>query len=109
MGTILCNAFSINMLKGDSLIRFEQMTEEQFKVQLGSGKFVSAIGHATTAALLASRLDLPIEANRVEVSIEPGVLLYVAQVKGRLPEGHVLSEEEMQAVKIDYWLVSQEQ
>jgi len=106
---ILCNAFSVNMLSGDALVRFERVTEKQFQFQLGSGTFTNAIGHAATAALLTSRLDLQVEANRVEVSIEPGTLLYVAQVKGRLPEGHVLSEEEIQAVKIDYWLVSQEQ
>jgi hypothetical protein len=106
---ILANAFSINMLSGDSLVRFERMTQEQFAAHLRAGGFVSAIGHASTAAFLAERLGIQVPENRINVAVEPGVLLYVVQIKGRLPEGKVLSGEEIEAMPVEYWLVSQEQ
>jgi hypothetical protein len=106
---ILGNAFSINMLKGGAIIRFEPMTEDQFISQLKRGDFVSAVGHPATASFLSQRLGFDVPFNRIDVAIEPGMFLYVAQAKGRLPEGKVLSEEEMQAVEVQYWLVSQEQ
>lgn len=42
----------------------------------------SAVGHADTAAVLG------VECNRVNVSLKPGDIAYVAQLQGgRLPEG----------------------
>ena len=51
-------------------------------------RFISAVGHADTAAVLADELDLQVEANRIFVSLEKGDVLLVAQLTGgRLPEG----------------------
>ena len=57
------------------------------KALLSEG-FVSAVGHADTARLIASQLGLEVEVNRTSISLEPGDSLVVAQYTGpRLPEG----------------------
>lgn len=49
---------------------------------------VSAVGHADTAAVIASVLDCPVPANRATVKLEPGDRCIVAQYIGpRLAEG----------------------
>lgn len=110
MTTIIANAFSINMLSGDSLVRFEQLSEAQFisQVRATGQAVVSAVGHDGTAQLVSLVLDQDILQNRISVSLEWGMSLFVVQVKGRLPEGKVLSLEELRSVPVTYWLVTQE-
>lgn len=110
---ILANAFSINMLSGDALIRFEKLSEEQFAYQVNTLSqncpITSAIGHPATAQLVSAVLGQEIAMNRIPVRLEPGIYLFVIQVQGRLPEGKVLSLEELRSVPVTYWLVTQEQ
>ena len=70
---------------------------KEAKALLSDG-FVSAIGHEATAQLLSRLLDVTIPANRVMVTMKPGDKALVFQLLVRLPEGKVLSEEELRAV-----------
>jgi hypothetical protein len=70
---------------------------EAARERLGAG-FTSAIGHDASAAFLSALLGLPVPARRVAVSMAPGDTALVLRLKGRLPEGAVLSAEEMAAV-----------
>lgn len=72
----LLNAFSLQMLTtfpcGATFVEVEDLPEG----------LTSAVGHADTAAVLG------VECNRVNVSLKPGDIAYVAQLQGgRLPEG----------------------
>lgn len=64
--------------------------------------FVSAIGHAASAAFLSSVLGIEVPARRVSVTMEPGDEALVLRLVQRLPEGKLLSAEEM--AEVDYEL-----
>ena len=61
---------------------------------LGQG-FTSAVGHEGTAALLSQLLDIEVPINRVTITMAAGDAAVVLRVKQRLPEGVVLSAEQM--------------
>jgi hypothetical protein len=112
MTVYLANAFSANMLSadadGDSYIRFTRLSEFEVKALLSSGGFESTIGHPGTAQVLTEKLGLQVEANRKAVRLAKGDKLIVAQVEwpgGRLPEGRVLTKEEVEKLPIKYLLV----
>jgi hypothetical protein len=72
----ICNAFSLQMIdQFPARVLIEEVAEFPKGLE-------SAIGHADTAHVFGY------EPNRINVKIEPGEILYVAQLrKGRLPEG----------------------
>ena len=105
MRVILANAFSVNMLS-DSWVaaEFEKVDIETVKKVLRDG-FDSAIGHEATAAFLSKVLGFEVKANRKEVKVDENTVLIIAQVKQRLPEGKVLTEEELKNVPVEFWVV----
>lgn len=83
----LCNAFSLQMLKSvPANIQINEVSLQDVKdVQ---ERLISAIGHPDTAAVLGSMLDVTIHPARVNVALQSGSEIIVAQyVGGRLPEG----------------------
>ena len=84
----------------------EKITIEEAKQILTNNPFVSAIGHEATAKLLSQLLGINIPVNRVSVFFEPDDIGIHFFLKQRLPEGKVLSQEELE--KLDYWLVKSE-
>lgn len=67
--------------------------------------FVSAIGHAGSARFLSQLLGIPVEVDRRAISMEPGDRALVLRIKQRLPEGAVLSAEEMAAIPYELSLL----
>ena len=83
--TYLGNAFSLNMIPVENftLIRARKVTPADVPQSA-----ISVIGHADTAKIVSGILNYEVPANRVNVTLESGDVLYVAQYKGpRLPEG----------------------
>lgn len=79
----IANAFSLQMLSGDADISVRRIAVEDIPKDVES-----AIGHTDTAAVVSSMLGVELQPNRVNVSLEAGDVLYVAQLRGgRLPEG----------------------
>lgn len=81
----ICNAFSLQMLtQFPARVTVQEITaEEVAKLPL-----VSAIGHADTAAVLSNLLGQQLTANRINITLQPGESIIVAQLMGgRLPEG----------------------
>jgi hypothetical protein len=74
--------------------------------QLLSQGFVSAIGHEGTARLLTELLGVQVPYNRVSVSLQPGDVAIHFVLRARLPEGKILSYEELQ--NLDYYFVVSE-
>ena len=83
-------------------VSFRVATLEEVREMLREG-FVSAVGHEGTAKLLSQLLGIPVPVNRVSIWMEPGDIGVHFYLKKRLPEGTVLTEEEL--AKLDYWLV----
>jgi len=93
----LSNAFSLSMLtKLPVNVSVSEISIEQVK-QVLKGGFTSAVGHEPTAQLMSKLLNIPVPFNRIQVALNVGDILVVLQLLQRLPEGKVLSEEEIQA------------
>jgi hypothetical protein len=60
-----------------------------------AGGFVSAVGHAGTAALVSALLGVAVPVNRARVSLGPGDRALVVRVLERLPEGAALTHEQL--------------
>ena len=106
MTVYLANAFSLNMLaQSEAVIEVREVSEEEVRELLANTEFISAVGHQSTAELLSRRLGINVEFNRIEIKLEPGDTLIVAQLTQRLPEGAVLSEEELRQIPIRYFIV----
>jgi len=79
MTTYIANAFSLGMVPTANLpdVRFSPCNRPQ-----DTESMVSCVGHPDTAAVLG------VENNRIDVTLKPGDVMYVAQLQGgRLPAG----------------------
>jgi len=105
MKFIVTNAFSINMLaRAGQDIAFIPVNVRAVKNLLVNEKWVSAIGHVDTAAVVSTELGVEIQANRTNVELTRGeTSLIVAQYRGpRLPEGTTVLPE---GATIEWWQV----
>lgn len=70
-----------------------------------AGGFTSAVGHAASAAFLSAVLGVEVPASRIAVSMQPGDQALVLRLLDRLPEGQVLSPEQLAGVPYELaWL-----
>ena len=105
----LTNAFSINMLpKRHNKLDMVPINKEAVIEHLEHSDWVSAIGHADTAAMVGNLLGIDVPCNRTTVKLELGgyaqsAKLIVAQYSGpRLPEGTSVLPE---GATIEFWWV----
>jgi hypothetical protein len=82
----LGNAFSLQML---DLAQSALVSIVPVEIsEVSEADFISAIGHADTARVVSGLLGREVECQRINVRLQDGDILYVAQVTGgRLPEG----------------------
>jgi len=94
----------INYDKYDrAIIRLRRISVDEAREFLSRHEFVSAIGHQGTAQLMSQLLRIEIPMNRITVQLEQGDIFIAFMLKQRLPEGVVLTKEQLE--KLDYWLV----
>ena len=105
MTVYLANAFSLSMITPPTTISVIEASEDNVKRVIASG-FTSVIGHEATAKIVSSRIGTSVQVNRVSVQLRPGDLLVVFQLLTRLPEGKVLTEDEMKQVQAKWYVVS---
>jgi hypothetical protein len=73
--------------------------------RLGAGPSKSAIGHVASAEFLSTLLARPIVTQRLAIKMEPGDEALVFRLLDRLPEGVVLTEAQLHAVRYELaWL-----
>jgi hypothetical protein len=84
----LLNAFSLNMVaEPQGSLLFREIPLDEARNLLAAG-FMSAVGHADTAAVMASQLGVTVPTNRATIAFTKGDRAIVGQYKGpRLPEG----------------------
>ena len=88
------------ILPNFGLYRYSTITVEEARKLLMNNTFISAVGHEATAQFLTLLLGINIPFNRVSISMTKGDQALVFRLKTRLPEGRVLTIEEMK--NIDY-------
>ena len=79
---------------------FKKIVASEAKAFLSNDGFTSAVGHQGTADLLRKILGIPVPMNRVAIKMAMGDVAIVFRLRNRLPEGAVLSEQEL--AKLDY-------
>ena len=90
------NAFSLNMLSGDSVIKVSESSPDCVPVDA-----VSCIGHESTAKVVSQLLGREVPMNRVAVSLEAGDNIYVVTLSTsdgkpyRAPEGVILGQDDL--------------
>ena len=102
----LLNAFSPSMLPNDECVCFEEISLEKAKKLLSSEKIDSSIGHEGTAKVLQSLLGLNVETKRTQVTLKDNEQSIIATINMRLPEGTVLSREDMEKIPIRWILAT---
>jgi len=100
----LASAFALSMLQSKKAeIEVEEVGLEKAR-ELAKGA-VSVVGHESTARFLSQLLSMPISVNRVSIALNEGDEVLVFQLMTRLPEGKVLSEQELAQVPYKFYLV----
>lgn len=85
--------------------RFEPISVETAQKLLREG-YLSAIGHQASAQILTALLGVEVPVNRVPVYLQPDDQAIVLWLKERLPEGKVLTEEEMKTLRFELGLLT---
>lgn len=97
----ICNTFTLGMLKNrEGAFRYRRISLEEAIGYLKED-FESAVGHQATAELLSELLGFEIPVRRVQISLEQGDILIVAQLGVRLEEGKILSKDELYSLLKD--------
>ncbi len=68
--------------------------------------FVSAVGHSASADMMSKLLGIVIPVNRLHISMEPGDRALILRLMQRLPEGKVLTSEEIKATPFELGLLT---
>ena len=105
MTVYLANAFSLSMLTPPATVKVTEVGAEDVKNILKDG-FTSAVGHDTTAQTITAQLGIPVQVNRISIKLAPGDVLIVFQLLARLPEGKILSQDEMKQVAAKWFIVT---
>ena len=98
----ISNAFSISMLgqvpQQGLTVRVRPIHAGDVEGLLKIQEWKSAVGHASTAAVLSTLLGVEIPPNRVSITLQAGDVLIVFQLGIRLEEGKILSSDEVAAL-----------
>jgi len=76
-----------------------------YKNFFSENNIISAIGHSGTAEVLTLILNIQVATNRIQASCEPNDITLCFKLKERLPEGIVLSKEELEKLDYDFWVM----
>ena len=87
------------------VVSIQSLSLDDVKNMLLKEKYESIIGHEATAQLLTSLINIPIQFNRKSITLHDGDRLIVLQLMSRLPEGKVLTYEEIKNIKYTFVLV----
>jgi hypothetical protein len=75
---------------------------EDVRKLLHEKTFVSAVGHEGTANLMTRLIGIPIPVNRTAIKMAKWDVAIVFRLLTRLPEGKVLSEEELAQLPYEF-------
>ncbi|MCX7648280.1 MAG: DUF1874 domain-containing protein [Elusimicrobiales bacterium] len=104
----LVSSFSLSMVEEyPAKAEFEEVSVDYIKKLISENKIVFKIGHPSYASVLSEIFGVKIYAVREKLVFKKGESFVVAQIMAdRLPEGKVLTEEEIKKLKIKFVKVS---
>ena len=104
----ITNAFSVNMVPLTQAEEWASVYIKRIDVELARAiitgrknagwNIVSAVGHAGTAQIMTQLLSFEVPVNRIAIKLNEGDEAIVFQVLERLPEGKVLSKDEIETL-----------
>ncbi len=86
-----------------AVVELRRVSVEEAREIVHKTRWESAIGHEGSAVVLSELLDVKIPVNRRSIFLKKGDMGLHFFLKKRLPEGAILSAEELK--KLDFWLV----
>jgi len=100
---VVSNAFSPNMLEKSELVAVLRLDIDNAKWLVNEAyrngrPIISIVGHQSTASLLSQILGIEVPVNRVDYKLSEYDLLLVFTIPVRLPEGKVLTDEEIRQI-----------
>ena len=87
--------------KQEYVVSIQKIDLETARRIIREMEFTSAVGHEATAKVLTELLGVEIPYNRIAVKMREGDSAIHFVLRTRLPEGKVLSEEELRALDFD--------
>jgi len=91
------------MLTAPITVKVIEVNVEGVKDILKDG-FTSAVGHEATSQVISTQLGIQVPTNRISVKMVPGDVLIVFQLLARLPEGKILSEDELRQMPAKWYV-----
>lgn len=83
---------------------YRKSSDSEFQ---GEVQFTSAIGHQGSADVFNCLFpELQVEVNRMQAILQPGDQAICLKLKGRLPEGAILTMEELEEVGYEFYLLT---
>lgn len=78
---------------------------EDAKIIVRELEFVSAVGHASTAEVLTSLLEVDVQFNRLSIEPKHGDYFICFKLDRRPPEGAILNQESLEAVGYSFMIM----
>lgn len=103
----IVNAFSLSMLKltSEMTLKVQEVSTWIAKRIISSTDWISAVGHEDTAKVMSEILNIEVPANRIAIHVQEGDTLLVFQLLDRLPEGKILTSEELKHLRFRWYVV----
>lgn len=99
----------VAILNTSILTQFGAFTYRQVDIdaarQAVEGEILSAVGHDATAEILSTLLGRAIPVNRIKYEQPIGEPALVFKLRGRIPEGKILTVEEIEAIGYDFGIL----
>jgi len=85
---------------------FKEISISEVKALLSGVNFVSAIGHEGTATVMSQLTGIKIPVNRISIKMNRGDIAIIFRLLVRLPEGKVLSDQELKDLPYSFGLLT---
>jgi hypothetical protein len=107
----ILNAFTpamMSMAEGHGRVEFAVLADDAEAAAIAQRQGVeSCVGHQGAADLYSAKLGVPVSMNRISVQLARGETALLGQYTGpRLPEGRVLTAEELAGAGVRWMLVT---
>lgn len=100
------NAFSLAMLEWDAKVEVRWIGLEDAKKLVAIAENIkSIIGHESTAQVASALLGVELKTNKEAIKLTENDVLLVFQLMQRLPEGKILSTEEVKNLQFRWAVV----
>lgn len=95
-----------SIITNEGTYEYKTIGLENAKALLGfSDRYVSHVGHESTAQIMAELLGIEVPMSRLPFAQEPKQLALVCKLNGRPPEGRILSRDEIETIGYTWGLL----